>query len=61
MNYRGYDPQREIVEKHIKETISAFSHVAESATPDCLSKEDLQTIERIQYDLEKLKRKLSTK
>ena len=59
MNYRGFNEDREVFTKYLKDAKSAMHHVSEKADEDFLSKEDMAKIADVQETLNELYKKLS--
>lgn len=59
MNYRGFNEDREVFTKCLKEAKSAMHHVSERADESFLSKEDMEKVADIQETLNELYKKLS--
>ena len=59
MDYRGYNPDREIMEKQLRAAYSEFLHVFETAMKeDALSQEDKNIVRDIENKMSELLKKL---
>jgi hypothetical protein len=61
MNYRGFNEDREVFTKYLKDAKSAMHQVSEKADEEFLSKEDMAKIADVQETLNDLYKKLSGK
>ena len=58
MNYRGYNPEREILTKYLKDAKAAFLQVSDRSDDEVLSLEDIAVVENIQAQINALYNKL---
>jgi hypothetical protein len=59
MNYRKYCPEREALEKHLRDSIASFMWVFQTANESNISLEDLKKVNEIMDDMKKLRNKLN--
>jgi nitrogen regulatory protein PII-like uncharacterized protein len=58
MNYRGYSPEREVLINYLKEAKAAFRQVSDRSDEEVLSSADVEIVESIQEQINKLYSKL---
>ena len=58
MNYRGHNPEREVLIKYLKEAKAAFNQVSDRSYDEVLSLADMEVVASIQAQINKLYSKL---
>jgi len=61
MNYRGYHPEREIIDRSVRAAKSEFALVVDLVSAEYLTPEEVQKIQTIQNDLNWLIKRMEQK